>query len=525
MSGSADELHRDVMRQIQAGRWQAAETACRRLTDQHPTFAAGWFAASRIALALKSPAAALHSIDRAIGIAPASAAYLVHRAHCLMALKRAREALGSATAAARYAPTNFAIWGEIGTIGSYAGDHRLALAAFDRAIALAPLEAQLFFNRASVRRFLGDLEGAEADYDRVISLKPLDYEAYLNRSALRTQTAARNHVAELERLTLHPIADWRAEVQIRYALAKEYEDLGKYRESFRQLRLAARMRRDHMDYAVSVDVATVGWIIGAFPNVPAHSAPCASSAVPIFIVGLPRSGSTLVERILSSHSLISSAGELDCFALATVDAVSSLTGQSRVARQELIAAAATLDYTALGQDYLRRVRSVFDGGHRFIDKMPLNYLYCGLIYRALPNARIVHVTRHPMAACYAMYKTLFDRGYPFSYDLDELAQYYIAYRVLMQHWHAVMPGVIHEVSYEALVADPTATTRELLSYCGLDWEDACATFHQNPAASTTASASQIRHPIHRSSVAQWRHYEHELSSLEEKLTAAGVCAR
>jgi hypothetical protein len=154
--------------------------------------------------------------------------------------------------------------------------------------------------------------------------------------------------------------------------------------------------------------------------------------------------------------------------------------------------------------------------------MPLNYLYCGLILRALPNAKIIHMTRHPMAAGYAMYKTLFKDGYPFSYDLADIGRYYVAYRRLMDHWRRTLPGAIHELSYEELVSDQMGETRKLLEFCGLGWEDACAQFHRNPAATTTASASQVRRPIYDSSVAQWRHYAAELGALRDALTAAGI---
>jgi hypothetical protein len=140
----------------------------------------------------------------------------------------------------------------------------------------------------------------------------------------------------------------------------------------------------------------------------------------------------------------------------------------------------------------------------------------------LPHAKIVHVARRPMAACYAMYKMLFEDGYPFSYDFSELARYYIAYRRLMDHWHATLPGAIHQLSYEALVADQLGESRRLLKFCALDWEDACAAFHSNPSPTTTASAAQVRRPIYDSSVSQWRHYERELAPLRELLDAAGL---
>ena len=225
---------------------------------------------------------------------------------------------------------------------------------------------------------------------------------------------------------------------------------------------------------------------------------------------------------MGSHSLLYSAGELDCFALALVDAVRRATGRAQMPRRELVANSATVDFAALGRDYLQRVYLATNGSGRFIDKMPLNYLYCGLIRRALPNAKIVHLTRHPMAVCYAMYKTLFKDGYPFSYDLDEIASYYIAYRRLMAHWQTTLPQGVYDLSYEALVADQLGETRKMLAFCGLDWEAACAQFHAHPAASTTASAVQIRRPIYDSSVSQWRHYEQQLAPLRVRLEAAGL---
>jgi tetratricopeptide (TPR) repeat protein len=467
---------------------------------------------------------ALTQIDRVLLASPGMPQGLLTRAQCLLALGRRSEACVAAKAALAGATTDPLLLDAVGSFFSFAGDQHTALEAFEQAAALAPDNAHFIFNRATVRRFLGQLAAAEADYDRVVALRPADFEAYKNRSDLRTQTADRNHVAELEGLVARGFADWRSEVQIRYTLAKEYEDLGDYRKSFDELRQGARKRRENLRYDVATDVSTVDWIIEAFPGgVHTHAVDTAAPAraAPIFIVGLPRSGTTLVDRILSSHSQVRSAGELNDFALSLVARVRGENGKEHLPRRELVARSAHVDFAALGREYLARARAVVAEG-RFTDKMPLNYLYCGLIRRALPNAKIVHLTRHPMAAGYAMYKTLFKDGYPFSYDLDEIAQYYIAYRKLMDHWSAVMPGAVYSLNYENLVADQIDETRKLLEFCGLDWEDACAEFHRNPSATTTASASQVRRPIYDSSVAQWRHYTAQLESLSSVLESAGI---
>jgi tetratricopeptide (TPR) repeat protein len=456
---------------------------------------------ARVAAARAAIAAALRQRDLA------AAAAAVER---LGALQDGAEGSAGARAAAM---------AELGDLWSLLLDYPAALRRYTQAVELAPGEARYWFNRAAVRRFVGALEGAEQDYDRAILLQPADGQAYLNRSELRVQTAARNHIAELERVLSVGPARWQFQVPIRYALAKEYEDLAEHAACWRHLTAGAALRRAHLQYDIRTDLATVDWIREAFPA-PAGAGGCASEE-PIFIVGMPRTGSTLVDRILGSHSDVFSAGELPDFAAALVAAVQVRLGRVPP-RQEMIAASATLDSAALGADYLRRTRPRTGHTPHFTDKLPLNYLYCGLIARALPHARIVHVTRHPLANCYAMYKVLFDQGYPFSYDLGELADYYLGYRRLMAHWRATLPGRIIEIAYEDLVARSSSETQRLLGSLGLAWQPACLQFHDNPAPVATASAVQVRRPIYDTALSAWRHHERELAPLADKLRAAGV---
>jgi tetratricopeptide (TPR) repeat protein len=508
---TASRLEEEALRLARHGSFRAAADVCHTLNSQHPRFAPGWRTASSIALQAGDASAALGLIERALGLTPNDGRSLLQKAHCLRALRRQSEAFESARAARSLLNEDAAALDSLGTFYSFSGEQYLALEAYERALQLAPRNTSITFNRATVRRFLGQLAEAENDY-----------EAYKNRSDLRTQTRERNHVFELERLLAGGIKEWRGEVEIRHALAKEYEDLGEYARSWAHLAHGAKLRRDHLQYDIHRDVATVDWIIEAFPQGPAASIPGFPTREPIFIIGLPRTGTTLVERILGSHSSVTSAGELNDFSQALVHAVGRSLNTRPMSRQELVAGSARIDFEALGRDYLERTRPATGRKPHFTDKMPLNYLYCGIIRRALPNARIVHLTRHPLAVCYAIYKTLFKDGYPFSYDLEEIGRYYIAYRKLMDHWRRTMPGAIHDLSYERLVANQAEETRRLLEFCGLDWQETCLAFHHNPAATTTASATQVRRALYDSSVEQWRHYATQLDGLRRQLLAAGI---
>jgi tetratricopeptide (TPR) repeat protein len=523
IAASAIEQHQEVHRLLKSGDLPNASGACEALNEAYPDFAPGWASASHIALKLERPLQAIQLIERALAIAPQNPRFMIVRAHALWAAGDRLAAMVMADIAAGLARNDAGALHELGTFYSAAHAYSEALTCYTHAVDLAPLGADYRFNYAAMLRIVGRLEEAEAQYDRVIALRPNEYETYFNRADLRHQSASRNHVVELQSILARGIPHPRGEVLVRHALAKELEDVGRFAQSFVELRIGADLRRRHIHYDVQRDVATVDWIISAFPARRLQAGGGCPSTEPIFVVGLPRSGTTLLERVLSGHSCISSAGELSDFADALVAAVRGVTGQ-KLDRQELIAASAHVDFAALGLDYLKRTRPFRGQARHFIDKLPLNYLYCGPIHLALPHAKIIHLSRHPLAACYAIYKTLFKAAYPFSYNLVELARYYAAYRRLMRYWHEAMPRVILDVQYESLVQNLEVETRRILEFCELDFEPACLEFHRNPNPSATASASQVRRPLYDSSIALWRNYEQELTPLREALIDAGIRA-
>lgn len=513
-----------ILRCIDANDLARGAALSRELGERHPDYAYGWYLASFVARKSRRYAQALGAIERALRLAPCDR-YSLHRAKCLFEMG---DLAGARTAAAGLGGRDFGdalLHGDFGTLLHQLGDQAGALAQYDRALRLDARHAGHHFNRAAVLRYLGDSAGAEAGFDAAIALNPDEYEAYNGRAHVRTQTRERNHVDELRRA----IARTRGSaglVQLHYALAKELEDLGEHDAAFDSLAAGAGLKRRQMQYDVGTDVQILARIRetfgpGSFDGRP-RGPECPD---PIFIVGMPRTGTTLVERILASHPAVFSAGELNHFSLALIPLVRKIAAPGRPSRLEFVDASARVDFHGLGQAYMAATRPLRDSRPHFIDKLPFNFLYAGLIHLALPKARIVNVQRHPMDTCFAVYKQLFRDAYPFSYDLDDLGAYYVAYHRLMQHWNAVMPGVIHTVRYESLVAGLESEARLLLKYCGLPWDDRCLRFHESREASTTASALQVRQPVYASSVGKWRRFERQLEPLRRRLKEAGIDTR
>jgi tetratricopeptide (TPR) repeat protein len=404
------------------------------------------------------------------------------------------------------------------------GDQERALATYRRALAQAPGNADVHRGLASVYRFLGDLAQAEAACNEAVRLDPDDYETLGLRSSLRTFSAQDNHIAELVAREQAGARHWRGAVHLAYALAKEYEDIGKYPESFAALVRGAGIKRRHTRYDLEDDLRIFPAIREAFSAARMASASGGhETRAPVFIVGMPRTGSTLVERVLSSHPEVQSLGELNSLSLQMMRLTREQPGSARIERNRLPQLAAALPMRQLAEAYLQDVAPLRDGRPRFIDKLPLNSLNVGLIHLAMPNAAIVHVVRDPLDACYAIYKYLFRNGYPFSYDLAELGAYYAGYHHLMNHWRSVLPaGRIYDVRYEDVVADLGGEARKLIAHLGLPWDARCEAFHDNRSPSMTGSATQVRRPVYATSIGRWKEFARELEPLRRVLAERGV---
>lgn len=377
------------------------------------------------------------------------------------------------------------------------GDHDLALSLYRQAGALVPDDPRTLYNLASAQIATGRHEEARRTLDRVIALDPGDADAWHNRATLRAATPEDNDIEALA-AALTRAGEGPSAIPLGFALAKELEDLGRHEESFAVLSAAAGRRRARLSYRVETDLAMMAQLASVFDRAWAEDGRSGAEGAPIFVLGLPRTGSTLTDRILAAHSQVASLGEIPDFSLAMM----RLAGEGP--RETLVNRAAAIEPAALGEAYLRRLAGYGAAQARLVDKTPSNFLNLGLILKSLPGARIVHLRRDPVDACYAIYKTLFRMGYPYSYDLEDLGRYYAAYRRLMEHWAGLFPGRILELSYEALTADQEGETRRLLDFCGLGFEAACLDFHRAAGPAATASAVQVRQPLHSRSVGSGR---------------------
>jgi tetratricopeptide (TPR) repeat protein len=455
---------------------------------------------------------------RAKALSPES---LVAQFQCIEACVQSgqiSEALNALESLQKKYATNPKVLQIIAEIYSHVGRFELAWGSLQSALNLTPNNPQLMYNAAAAAMAVGEIEQAETLFDKVIACLPNDYDAYYNRSTLKKQHADNNHIEQLEGLVKQGFSPRGGEVQVRYALAKEYEDLGEWAKSFEHLKAGADLRASMLSYKVDDDLQTMqsikkvmneDWCAGI--NAETHPGP-------IFILGMPRTGTTLVDRILSAHSNVISLGEINDFALAMMSGIGQVSSKA-----EAVEKSASVDFTQLANRYLKSTaeRSMSATPY-LIDKTPANFLYIGLIAKALPNAKIINLERHPMDSCYAIYKTLFRMGYPFSYDLKTLGKYYLGYRSLMDHWAQVLPNRVFSVNYESLVTNTEPSSRELLSHCGLEWEQNCLSFHKSDAAVATASAVQVRRPMYTSSLEKWKHFENELRPLRDVLIDGGL---
>lgn len=460
-------------------------------------------------------------IREAVARDPADAEAHAQLGRWLSRLHRQAEADAAVERALAAGPREARTWDTVGVVLSRAGRHERAAECYARAVALAPGHAGFRFNLASTLKFLGRFDDAEAAYEACLAADPRHWRAHSALAQLRRQTADRNHLGRLEALLRAGPLDVDAELHVRHALAKELEDLGRYDEAFGHLVAGRARKRAVSGYEFARDAALFDAVTRAFPA-PLPFDAASTDGAPIFVVGLPRTGTTLVERVLASHSQVASAGESQNFGVLLKRAAG--TRSATVLDPETVACSLDVDLEGVGREYLAQTRPPGDRP-RFVDKLPLNFFYLGHIARALPGARVVALRRHPLDTVVANFRQLFATNVPYyayAYDLGDAARYWLAFDALLEHWRGVLPGRLLEVPYEALVGDPGPQVARILEHCALEWEPGCLEFDRNVTPVATASAVQVRQPVYTSSVGRWRLYAAHLGPAIDVLRAGGV---
>jgi predicted Zn-dependent protease len=497
-----------------------AEGILREYLKRHPTDVAAIRMLGEVAARIGRYSDAEALLSRCLELAPGFAEARAHYATVLHRQNRnleALEQLDRLLASDRRNPNQRNLKASILVA---VGEYGQALQLYAGLVAEYPRKAKIWLSYGHVLKTSGCVGEAVEAYHRCLELAPELGDAWFTLANLKTYRFSNAEIEAMEAALKREQATTDDRVNLGFALGKAYEDHAEYSKSFEHYAEGNRLRRGQITYRAEDTTRIVERSKEVYTReLFARRGSCGSPAPdPIFVLGLPRAGSTLVDQILSSHSQVEGTMEL----YDMIDLAWSLNGSGQAGGPgrypTVVADLAPHELRAIGEKYLERTRVQRKrGAPYFIDKMPNNCLHVGLIALALPNAKIIDVRRHPLGGCFAVFKQHFARGQHFSYDLEEVGRYYRDYVALMDHFDSILPGRIHRVQYEALVDDTESEVRALLDHCGLPFEERCLRFYENDRAVRTASSEQVRQPIYRDGIDQWRHYAAWLAPLEAAL--------
>jgi tetratricopeptide (TPR) repeat protein len=502
-----------------AGKIGKAERLCRDFLKQHPTNVNAIRLLAEVGIQLGVYEEAEKLLERCLELAPDFRSARLNYANVLTKRNKLEQALAQVDYLLQEEPDKPSLL--VLQAANYVkmGDYDRALPAYKHLLENHKPRAAIALSYGHGLKTVGQQAPAIDAYRQATQIQPGFGDAWWSMANLKT---FRFEDADLEVMRRESRAEGNSledRFHLCFALGKALEDRNEYAESFRYYDLGNTIKMRLEGYSADETSATVANLItGCGTEV--VSAPTGSGCQapdPIFVVGLPRSGSTLLEQILASHSLVDGTKELpDILALAR-----RLGGKRKkedVSRYPaILAELSDQQFRELGEEYLERTRIQRGNAPFFVDKMPNNFFHLGLMNRMMPNAKFIDARRHPMAACFSGFTQLFAKGQPFTYGLVNVGRYYKDYVTMMDHWDAVMPGRVLRIQYEEVVADTETQVRRLLDYCRLPWEDACLNFHETERAVRTASSEQVRQPIYSSGLEHWRNFEADLDKLKAAL--------
>lgn len=519
-SGDSQARYAQAIQALNAGQWRQAQKLSMDLVRTAPNHAGVYFVAGVAALQLQQMPLAIECLRRSTTLNPQRADYLAQFARALSFARMPERAIAAANKSLALTPKDSLTLDTLGIVYTQNNEHAKAIDLFRTVVLQDPEQPGYRFNLAMALIFAGGLEQAERELEACLRLAPSYWKAHLSLAQLRKKGDEDNHLQRLRALLSDSEGNRDAALYLNLAMAKELEDIGDHAQSFVHLCNGKSAGRQTRNYSIARDESLFASIRSAYPG---QVDTGFQSSEPIFVFGMPRSGTTLVERIISSHPDVHSAGELQNFSVSVKRASGSQT--TELVDPETFAAARDLDWKALGEAYLSSTRPGTGKALHFIDKLPHNFLYAGLIANALPRATMVCIRRNPMDTCLSNFRQLFAQTspyYDYSFDLLDTGRYYVLFDRLMAFWQEVMPGRIMQIDYETIVREQEPSSRRLIAHCGLEWDDACLRFEENSAPVATASAVQVRQPIYRDAVARWKHYEAQLQPLRELLETSGI---
>jgi tetratricopeptide (TPR) repeat protein len=416
-------------------------------------------------------------------------------------------------------PSSSASWVQLGSVLAHTMRQSAALDAYDHALAIDPNQIRVILSRGHVLKTLGRRAEAEAAYLRCIELQPDFGEAYYSLADFKNYTFSDDEVSAMQQVLQRSETPDKARIQMNFAVGRALEQRKQFRQAFAHYAAGNVARRRTAPFDAAAFEQKCRRVATTFNAefLSARGGFGFADASPIFVIGLPRSGSTLVEQVLASHSCVEGTMELPHI-LRFVRELDHQGGRPDT-YPESVRGLSLEDLALLGARFIDETRIYRSGRPHFIDKMPNNFSHVGLIQLILPNATIIDVRRHPMDACFSAYKQHFAQGQSFTYDLEDLGRYYRSYLELMDHWDRVLPGKVFHLAYEDLVRDTETSVRKLIAHCGLEFEPACLRFHETKRSVRTASSEQVRLPIYDSGIGYWRNFESQLEPLRRSLGA------
>jgi tetratricopeptide (TPR) repeat protein len=501
------------------GRREEAEASYRRATALRPTYVEAWTNLAALLWDAGKRDDAMAALSRIMANAPERVEPPLMIASFLAEQGKSEGALSAVQRALRIKPDNPAALNLLGRVQRDLEDLAGSIATIRRAVALKPDSADALNNLGISLLEAGDLDGARDVLQQALVLEPGSLRTLINLASAKKFRRDDPELAQLSAAAEK--ADQMPEegrMQLLYALGKACDDVKDYERAFDLFLAGAAIKRKTLKYDEGPALRLFDRIRQVFTPrlIEEKRGLSRSSADPIFIVGMPRSGSTLIEQILASHPRVHGAGEVKWLHQAVQQTDGKFGGNVRYPEMMHLLDGPQME--SFAEAYLSKLPPPAPGKDRFTDKLLTNYYYLGLIHLAMPNARIVHARRNPADTCISCFSKLFRDEMPYTYDLGEAARFYRAYDALMRHWHAVLPrGVILDVQYEQVVGDLEAETRRLLDFLGLEWNDACLAFHKTERTVKTASVTQVRQPLYGSSVERWRNYGPKVAPLIEAL--------